>query len=319
MELRFIPVSFFALMWHMSAQIFSSGIEHKKARWGWIFIIPSLAFFSLFSFYPIVNALHTSLFRKKLLSLKPPRFIGFDNYIYLLQSPDFWNSIRATVVFTIGTFVPMVLFSLIFALFIMSRKRFQNFFQMAYYSPAVLSSVVVAAIWLLILDPRGLANQWVNFILNTPGIDHKWLAHSAMVQISTMMVYFWKYVGYFTIIFLVGLGSIPKSIHEAARTDGATGWTDFWYITLPLLKPTTVLVSIMSMLQCLKTFSTQYLFTQGGAPMEPINVITLNLFHTAIRDRRIGLASAMSIILFCMMLFFTWLQFKTFRSDEVRY
>ena len=318
MELRFIPVSFFALMWHMSAQIFSSGIEHKKARWGWIFIIPSLAFFSLFSFYPIVNALHTSLFRKKLLSLKPPRFIGFDNYIYLLQSPDFWNSIRATVVFTIGTFVPMVLFSLIFALFIMSRKRFQNFFQMAYYSPAVLSSVV-AAIWLLILDPRGLANQWVNFILNTPGIDHKWLAHSAMVQISTMMVYFWKYVGYFTIIFLVGLGSIPKSIHEAARTDGATGWTDFWYITLPLLKPTTVLVSIMSMLQCLKTFSTQYLFTQGGAPMEPINVITLNLFHTAIRDRRIGLASAMSIILFCMMLFFPWLQFKTFRSDEVRY
>ncbi|MFQ5840947.1 MAG: carbohydrate ABC transporter permease [Thermodesulfobacteriota bacterium] len=303
----------------MKGRIFSSGIEHKKARWGWVFIIPSLAFFSLFSFFPIVNALHTSLFRKKLLSLKPPRFIGFDNYIYLLQSPDFWNSIRATVVFTIGTFVPMVLFSLIFALFIMSRKRFQKFFQTAYYSPAVLSSVVVAAIWLLILDPRGLANQLVNFILDTPGIDHKWLAHSAMVQISTMMVYFWKYVGYFTIIFLVGLGSIPKSIHEAARTDGATSWTDFWYITLPLLKPTTVLVSIMSMLQCLKTFSTQYLFTQGGAPMEPINVITLNLYHTAIRDRRIGLASAMSIILFCMMLFFTWLQFKTFRSDEVRY
>jgi multiple sugar transport system permease protein len=306
-------------MRHMKGRIFSSGIEHKKARWGWVFIIPSLAFFSLFSFFPILNALHTSLFRKKLLSLKPPRLIGFDNYIYLLQSPDFWNSIRATVVFTIGTFVPMVLFSLIFALFIMSRKRFQKFFQTAYYSPAVLSSVVVAAIWLLILDPRGLGNQLVNFIFQTPGIDHKWLAHSAMVQISTMMVYFWKYVGYFTIIFLVGLGSIPKSIHEAARTDGATGWTDFWYITLPLLKPTTVLVSIMSMLQCLKTFSTQYLFTQGGAPMEPINVITLNLYHTAIRDRRIGLASAMSIILFCMMLFFTWLQFKTFRSDEVRY
>lgn len=319
MGLRLIPVSFFISMRHMKGRIFSSGIEHKKARWGWVFIIPSLAFFSLFSFFPIVNALHTSLFRKKLLSLKPPRFIGFDNYIYLLQSPDFWNSIRATVVFTIGTFVPMVLFSLIFALFIMSRKRFQKFFQTAYYSPAVLSSVVVAAIWLLILDPRGLANQLVNFIFQTPGIDHKWLAHSAMVQISTMMVYFWKYVGYFTIIFLVGLGSIPKSIHEAARTDGATSWTDFWYITLPLLKPTTVLVSIMSMLQCLKTFSTQYLFTQGGAPMEPINVITLNLYHTAIRDRRIGLASAMSIILFCMMLFFTWLQFKTFRSDEVRY
>jgi len=295
------------------------GIEHKKNRWGWVFIFPSLVFFAFFSFYPILNALYTSLFKKKLLSLKPPRFIGLDNYIYLLQSPDFWNSIRATMVFTLGTFIPMVIFSLIFAQFIVSRKRFQKFFQMAYYSPAVLSSVVVAAIWLLIFDPRGLSNQLVNFIMNTPGIDHKWLANASMVQISTMLVYFWKYVGYFTIIFVVGLTSIPKSIYEAARIDGVNSWTGFWYITLPLLKPTTILVSIMAMLQCLKTFSTQYLFTQGGAPIGPINVVTLNLYNTAIRDHRIGLASAMSIILFVIMLLFTWLQFKAARSDEISY
>jgi len=295
------------------------GIEHQKNRWGSVFIFPSLVFFAFFSFYPILNALYTSLFKKKLLSLKPPKFIGLDNYIYLLQSPDFWNSIRATVVFTLGTFIPMVIFSLIFAQFIVSRKRFQKFFQMAYYSPAVLSSVVVAAIWLLIFDPRGLSNQLVNFIMNTPGIDHKWLANASMVQISTMLVYFWKYVGYFTIIFVVGLTSIPKSIYEAARIDGVNSWTGFWYITLPLLKPTTILVSIMAMLQCLKTFSTQYLFTQGGAPIGPINVVTLNLYNTAIRDHRIGLASAMSIILFVIMLFFTWLQFKAARSDEISY
>ena len=298
---------------------FKGGIEHKKNRWGCVFIFPSLVFFAFFSFYPILNALYTSLFKKKLLSLKPPKFIGLDNYIYLLQSPDFWNSIRATVVFTLGTFIPMVIFSLIFAQFIVSRKRFQKFFQMAYYSPAVLSSVVVAAIWLLIFDPRGLSNQLVNFIMNTPGIDHKWLANASMVQISTMLVYFWKYVGYFTIIFVVGLTSIPKSIYEAARIDGVNSWTGFWYITLPLLKPTTILVSIMAMLQCLKTFSTQYLFTQGGAPIGPINVVTLNLYNTAIRDHRIGLASAMSIILFVIMLFFTWLQFKAARSDEISY
>jgi len=276
-------------------------------------------FFSVFSFYPILNALYTSFFRKKLLSLRPPTFIGFDNYIYLLNSSDFWNSIRATAVFTVGTFIPMVIVSLLLAALIMSRKRFQKLFQMAYYSPAVLSSVVVAAIWLLIFDPRGLGNQVVNAIMHSPGVDHKWLAGSIMVQIATMMVYFWKYVGYFTIIFLVGLSSIPQSIHEAAKIDGATAWTGFWYITLPLLKPTTILVSIMSMLQCLKTFSTQYLFTQGGAPIEPIHVITLNLYHTAIRDHRIGRASAMSIILFIIMLVFTWLQFKASRSDEVDY
>jgi len=298
---------------------FKRGIEQRKNRWGWFFILPSLFFFTFFSFYPIFNAFYTSLFKKKLLSLKPPTFVGLENYIYLIQSPDFWNSIRATFVFTIGTFVPMVIFSLIFAQFIVTRKRFQKFFQMAYYSPAVLSSVVVAAIWLIIFDPRGLSNQLVNFIMNTPGVDHRWLANATMVQISTMLVYFWKYVGYFTIIFIVGLTSIPKSIHEAALIDGVSAWSGFWHITLPLLKPTTILVSIMSMIQCLKTFSTQYLFTQGGAPREPINVVTLNLYHTAIRDHRIGLASAMSILLFGIMLFFTWLQFKVSRSDEVSY
>ena len=298
---------------------FNRGIEYRKNRWGWLFIFPSLVFFSIFSFYPILNAVYTSLFKKKLLSLKPPTFVGLDNYGYLLHSPDFWNSIRATMVFTIGTFIPMVIFSLIFAQFIVSRKRFQKFFQMAYYSPAVLSSVVVAAIWLIIFDPRGLGNQLVNFIMNTPGVDHRWLANATMVQVSTMLVYFWKYVGYFTIIFIVGLTSIPKSIYEAAKIDGVNSWTGFWYITLPLLKPTTILVSIMAMLQCLKTFSTQYLFTQGGAPIGPINVVTLNLYNTAIRDHRIGLASAMSIILFGIMLFFAWLQFKAARSDEISY
>ena len=187
----------------MRRRILKHGIERRKARWGWMFVLPSLLFFSLFSFYPILNALYTSFFRKKLLSLKPPRFIAFDNYIYLLNSPDFWNSIRATAVFTVGTFIPMVIFSLLFAALIMSRKRFQKLFQMAYYSPAVLSSVVVATIWLLIFDPRGLGNQAVNYIMHSPGVDHKWLAGSIMVQFSTMMVYFWKYVGYFTIIFLL--------------------------------------------------------------------------------------------------------------------
>jgi len=308
----------------MSKRIPTYSIERKKARWGWIFVAPTLIFFSLFSFYPIFNALYTSLFKKKLLSLKPPDFIGIGNYVYLLKSPDFWNSMRATVVFTLGTFIPLLIFSLIFAIFIMSRKRFQNFFQIAYYSPAVLSSVVAAVIWLLIFDPRGLGNQWLNFILNSPGINHRWLTNSVMVQISTMLVYFWKYVGYFTIIFIVGLASIPQSIYEAAKIDGANDWKNFWYITLPLLKPTTILVSVISMLQCLKTFSTQYLFTQGGsqfggAPIAPINVITLNIYHTAIRDHRIGRASAMSIILFVVMLLFTWVQFKSSRADEISY
>jgi multiple sugar transport system permease protein len=301
-------------------KLFSRGIEHKKARWGWFLVLPSLVFFSLFSFFPIINAFYTSLFRKRLLSLRPPDFIGFANYEYLLKSPDFWNSVRATFIFTLGTFIPIVICGLVLAAFIMSRRRFQKLFQMIFYSPAVLSSVVAAAIWLLIFDPRGLANQGMNALLGTVGRDFKWLATANMVRLSTILVYFWKYIGHFTVIYITGLASIPQSLHEAARIDGASGWQDFWHITIPLLKPTTVLVSIMSMLQCLKTFSTQYLFTESGAPTGPINVITLNIYNTAIRDHNIGRASAMSVLLFGMMLFFTWVQFRFSRSGgEVDY
>jgi len=297
------------------------GIEKKTARWGFAFTVPAILFFSLFSFYPIINALFTSLFDKKVLSLAPPDFLGLGNYTYLFTSPDFLNSIRATFVFTLGTFVPIVLVSLMLATFLtmVTRTKLRGFYQIAFYTPAVISSVVAATIWLLLFDPRGLANQMVNFITLSSGVDQKWLADRTMVQLSTMIVYFWKYIGYFVVLFVTGLASIPPTMYEAATIDGASRWQLFWRITLPLLKPTVVLVSIMAMLQCLKTFSTQYLFVQGGAPQAPINVITLNIYTTGIRYQRIGRASAMSIILFLIMLLLTWVQFRFSKSDEVEY
>ncbi|WP_041084164.1 carbohydrate ABC transporter permease [Thermotoga profunda] len=294
-------------------------LERKKAFWGFVFTIPAIVFFAIFSFYPMANAFWMSFFRKELLSLKAPKFIGFNNYIYLFKSEAFWNSIKATTIFAIGTFIPMVVFSLIFAALILTRRRFQKFLQMAYYSPAVLSSVVAAAIWLLIFDPRGLSNQFLNFIFSTKGIDYHWLSNESMLRFATIIVYFWKYVGYFTIIFVAGMASIPRSVHEAAIIDGANKWQDFFYITLPLIKPTTLLVSVMSMIQCLRTFSTQYLFVQGGAPLKPIDVITLNIYNTAIRDRQIGRASAMSVILFSIIMSFSYLQIKFSKTEDVTY
>lgn len=294
-------------------------LEKKKAVWGFIFVLPAILFFIIFNFYPMGYAFWFSFFKKNLISLRPPKFVGFQNYIYLFQSDSFWNSVKATGIFALGTFVPIVIFSLLFAVLISSRKRFQKFLQLAYYSPAVLSSVVAATIWFLMFQPYGLANQFLNFIFNTNNIDYKWLSNEKMLILATIIVYFWKYVGYYTIIFIAGIASIPKSVHEAAIIDGANKWQDFWYITLPLLKPTTLLVSVMSMIQTLRTFSTQYFFVQSGAPIKPIEVITLNIYNTAIRDMRIGRASAMSIILLFIIMFFTFIQFKISKSDEISY
>ena len=184
------------------------------------------------------------------------------------------------------------------------------------YTPAVLSSVVAATIWMILFQPTGLFNQLSNFVMRTSGKDFQWLTNDNMLRASTIIVYFWKYIGYFTILFITGLASIPPTIYEAAIVDGSSRWHTFWKITLPLLKPTIMLVSIMAMLQCLKTFSTQYMFAQGGTAREPIDVITMNIYYTGVVNRRLGRSSAMSIILFVIMLFFTFLQFKTQKGDE---
>ncbi|QQO10581.1 carbohydrate ABC transporter permease [Breznakiella homolactica] len=306
----------------MSAEIKKprkSGLEWKLARWGWYFVIPGLVFFAIFSFYPIINAFYLSFHRKNMISPLPPVFVGFDNYISILKLPSFWNSIQATLIFTLGTFIPLVIVSLILATFITRQKRFARGWQLIYYSPAVLSSAVAALIWMIIFQPTGIANQFVNAILFTSGVDRQWLSNGNMVRISTMIVYFWKYVGYFTILFMTGLTKIPQVIYEGATIDGAGRFQTFFKITLPLLKPTTVMVSVMAMLQCLKTFSTQYLFTQSGAPRAPIDVITLNIYTTAMREYNVGRSSVMSILLFLTMLILTIIQLRASRSDDVSY
>lgn len=296
-------------------------IEKQQARWGFAFTIPCLIFFAVFSFYPIISAFITSLTNRDAIK-RTWDFIGFDNYIYLFTQSNggfsLLNSLKATGIFTIGTFIPMVVVSLVLAVMIMQlRKPGQSkMFELAYYTPAVLSSVVAATIWMILFQPTGLFNQLSNFVMRTSGKDFQWLTNDNMLIASTIIVYFWKYIGYFTILFITGLASIPPTIYEAAIVDGSSRWHTFWKITLPLLKPTIMLVSIMAMLQCLKTFSTQYMFVQGGTAREPIDVITMNIYYTGVVNRRLGRSSAMSIILFVIMLFFTFLQFKTQKGDE---
>lgn len=305
----------------------SFSIEKKQARWGIAFVVPSLVFFSVFNFYPILNAFYMSFFNRKALSKAPPKFVGLDNFARLFNPAtaasklSFFNSLKSTLVFTLGTFIPLLILSLIIAVFIsnLTNRKAKKFLQIAYYCPAILSSVVAATIWMLIFDPRGLGNQWLNTILNTPGTDHRWLVDPVMEQVSTMVIYFWKYIGYFVILFITGLASIPPTLYEASIIDGANKWQSFWRITLPLLKPTVVLVSVMAMLQCLKTFSTQYMLYTNGAPRAPINVITFNIYVTGIQDQYLSRASAMSIVLFVLMLSLTLVQFKTTKSEQVDY
>ena len=299
-------------------------IERRQARWGFAFTIPCLVFFAIFAFYPIISAFITSLTNRKAIS-RNYSFVGLENYIYIFTKGNggysLLNSLRATLEFTIGTFIPMVVASLFVAVLLSQLRKpgHSKFYELCFYTPAVLSSVVAATIWMILFQPTGLVNQMSNFLMMTSGRDYQWLTSNTMLQISTMIVYFWKYIGYFTILFITGLASIPSTLYEAALVDGSSRWHSFWHITLPLLKPTVVLVSIMAMLQCLKTFSTQYMFVQGGTARAPIDVITMNIYFTGVNNGYLGRASAMSIVLFLIMLVFTALQFKFQSGDDVDY
>ena len=299
-------------------------IEKRQARWGFAFTIPCLVFFAVFAFYPIISAFITSLTNRKAIS-RNYSFVGLENYIYIFTKGNggysLLNSLRATLVFTIGTFIPMVVVSLFVAVLISQLRKpgHSKFYELCFYTPAVLSSVVAATIWMILFQPTGLVNQFSNYLMRTSGRDYQWLTSNNMLQVSTMIVYFWKYIGYFTILFITGLASIPSTLYEAALVDGSSRWHSFWPITLPLLKPTVVLVSIMAMLQCLKTFSTQYMFVQGGTARAPIDVITMNIYFTGVNNGYLGRASAMSIVLFLIMLVFTALQFKFQSGDDVDY
>lgn len=290
-------------------------IEKHKARWGWFFVTPALVFFAVFSLYPMLNALYNTFFNVKLLSLKKPDFVGLNNYIYILTSPDFWASMKSTVIFTLLSFIPLTVFSFVFGLIIATRKHGVKLIELLIYSPAILSSVVAALTWLILFDPRGIANSLVNTIASTPGVDHQWLTNPMKLYISTAMIYFWKYIGYFSIIVVTGIAKIPSSVIEAATIDGANAKQTIFRIIMPLLKPTTVMVSIVAMLNCMKSFSTQYLFTQRGAPNAPLNVLTLNIYQTAMRDRNISRACVMSFILFFIMMLLTVIRMKASKDN----
>ena len=295
-------------------------IARRDFRWGLTFVIPAVVFFAVFFFYPIGNALWTSFFSKDPLALGPADFVGLKNYIKIFHSSSFWNSLKATAIFGGGTTILFVVVSFVIALLITKTKRFQSMLEMTYFSPAIVSSVVAASIWMIIFSPSGIANQWVNIVAGTPGDVHGWLSDANMLRLSTILVYFWKYVGFFTILYISGLSSIPRSVYESAMVDGANAFQRLIYVTIPLIAPTIILVSILATIRTFRTFSVQYFFTQAGMPRGPINVIALNIYYRAIRDHKMGEGTAMSMILLAIMVTLSILQFRIGgRGDEITY
>ena len=285
----------------------------------WAFATPALLVITVFFFVPVLAALIVSLTDFDLYALadiRNLRFVGLGNYWHLLHTPDFWRAVVNTGYF-VAVGVPLSLAaSLASALLVNSRLAYlAAFFRTAFFAPVVTTLVAVAVVWRYLLHTRyGLLNYALAHLGIHP-ID--WLGDPHWALPAIILFAVWKNFGYNMVIFLAALQSIPADLYEAARLDGASLWQEFRRITLPMLRPTLLLVSILTVAGYFQLFAEPYVMTQGGPLQSTVSVLYF-MYEEGFKWWNLGSASAVAFLLFLMILAVTALQLRLARDAEAR-
>ena len=272
----------------------------QLAAWG--FVAPALLVIGVFFFVPVLSGVALSLTDfdiYALADLRNLRFVGLDNYLQLLRAPLFWQALGNTLYF-VAVGVPLSIgVSLGAALLLHARvARFTPFFRTALFAPVVTTLVAVAVVWRYLFQTR---YGMVNYGLGALGVDPiDWLGdpHFAMPTIILLAV--WKNFGYNMMIFLANLQTVPEEVYEAARIDGATTFQQLLYITLPMLKPTLVLVGILTTAGYFQLFAEPYVMTQGGPLRSTVSVLYF-MYEEGFKWWNLGTASTTAVMLFSLM------------------
>lgn len=270
-----------------------------------LFLAPSLVPLLLFTVGPMVAAAGLSLVRWNLL--RPPEFVGLDNFARLLGDANFRAAVLHTITYVAGYLPLVVVGGMVIALALNQRLRGLAIFRTAYFLPVVTSWVVVALMWRWLLDPGAGV---VNHALGLLGIDGPgWYNDPAWAMPSVILASAWKDLGFVMVILLAGLQSIPEEYYEAASVDGAGRWTRFRHITLPLLTPSLFFVLVISLINNLQVFDQVWVMTKGG-PAGATSVVVEQIVTNAFSYGQMGYAAAMSWVFFVVLLLITLVQFR---------
>jgi multiple sugar transport system permease protein len=277
----------------------------KTARSALGFLSPSLLHLAVFVFTPIVFSAYLSLHRWDLVVAEKP-FVGLGNFAAMAQDPYFWNALGNTLTYTLNVPVGMTI-ALLLALLLNRRLSGVAVLRAIYFLPSMTSVVAAALVWMWIYHPSfGMAN----FVLSVIGFPPlQWLNSEQTALMSVMIFTVWLGLGYQMVIFLAGLQAIPSELYAAARVDGAGPWRLFWNVTLPLLKPTTFFVLVTSFIASFQVFTSVYVMTAGG-PVRSTDVFVYHIYQVAWEQLQMGYASAMSWVLFVIIMAATWVQFR---------
>ena len=271
----------------------------KRRATAWWFVAPALIVIGVFFIGPVAAALLMSLTDFDIYALADPhnlRFVGLRNYATLLQTPLFWKAFGNTLYFVIVGVPLSIGASLGAALLLNSRfARWRGFFRTSLFAPVITTLVAVAVIWRYLFNPR---YGFLNYALAQVGIRPiDWLGDALWAMPAIILFAVWKSFGYNMVILLAGLQSIPRELYEAARIDGASALEQFRYVTLPVLSPIVVMVSILTIAGYFQLFAEPYVMTQGGPLQSTVSVLYF-MYEEGFKWWNLGSASAVAFILF---------------------
>ena len=280
----------------------------------WWFVAPALLVIAVFFFLPVLAALALSLTDFDLYALADLgnlRLVGLRNYTQLLATPLFWQALGNTLYFVVVGVPLSIVVSFGAALLLHSRLvRFRVFFRTVLFAPVVTTVVAVAVIWRYLFDTR---SGWLNYALGgigLPSVD--WLGDPRWAMPAIIVFAVWKSFGANMIILLAGLQSIPEELYEAARIDGASAWRQFRDVTLPILAPIVVMVSILTIAGYFQLFAEPYVMTQGGPLQSTVSVLYF-MYEEGFKWWNLGSASAVAFVLFMLIFALTVLQLRLAR------
>lgn len=292
----------------------------KRKRFDWhtmVFILPALLLYSGFVLFPAISSIYYSFTSWNGVETTM-NFIGLSNYKELLDPGNirFWGAILRTFIVAVVVAIGNNVIALALALLVDKVRIFKSFFRSAFYIPVLISGIVAGFIWKIMYNSNfGVFNH----ILSALGLDqftNDWLGNPKTAMVSLIITILWQGAGYYMIIYLAGLQSIPEELTEAAKIDGANGWQQFWKVTFPLLAGSITINMTLALINGMKVFDQINVMTSGG-PGFSTETMTYYIYKVAFGEMRQGLGTAASIILFILIMVFNQVQSRILRSREV--
>lgn len=289
--------------------------RRRRFRWqpAWLFMAPSLLILGVFVIWPILVSFWYSLHNWTIGATDQP-WVGLGNYVTLFKDPQFWNALGNTLEFTVASVILLVVLGFLTAVALMGEGLVSRIFRSTYFFPTIVSLTSIGLVWKFMLDPSiGLVAGITQFFGAAP---IGWLQSTTLALPAVIFVAVWKNVGFTMIIFLAGLKGVPQERYEAAQLDGANRRQLVRYVTLPSIRPTILFATIILTIQSLQVFDLVYVMT-GGGPIFTTDTLVTQIFRDGFVNFQTGYASAISWVLFAVIMAISAILLRVFRYNDV--